>query len=104
MKTVKQRNIVDREMKLAIGNELQTLFYPIVSATKQAAEETMKERAPMKKTLTDIDGALAAQREHVSKPPPSLSKAVDHTYGFYKTDGRLWMGSIAVRLDPERKL
>ena len=28
MKTVKQRNMVNREMKLAIGDELQTLFHP----------------------------------------------------------------------------
>ena len=56
MKTVKQRNMVNREMKLAIGDELQTLFHPIVNAIKQAAEETRKELAPMKKTLTDIDG------------------------------------------------
>ena len=43
MKTVKQRNMVNREMKLAIGDELQTLFHPIVNATKQAAEESGKE-------------------------------------------------------------
>ena len=61
MKTAKQRNMVNREMKLAIGDELQTLFHPIVNATKQAAEETRNELAPMKKTLTDIDGALTAQ-------------------------------------------
>ena len=42
MKTVKQRNMVNREMKLAIGDGLQTLFHPIVNATKQAAEETKK--------------------------------------------------------------
>ena len=42
MKTVKQRNMMKREMKLAIGDELQTLFHPIVNATKQAAEETRK--------------------------------------------------------------
>ena len=64
MKTVKQRNMLNREMKLAIGDELQTLFHPIVNATKQAAEKTRKELAPMKKTLTDIDGTLIAQ--HVS--------------------------------------
>ena len=52
MKTVKQRNMANRELKL------QTLFHPIVNATKQAAEETRKELEPMKKTLTDIDGAL----------------------------------------------
>ena len=62
MKTVKQHNTVNRDVKLAIGDELQTLFHPIVDATKQAAVETRKELAPMKKTLTDIDGALAAQR------------------------------------------
>ena len=47
MKTVKQRNMVNREMKLAIGNGLQTLFHPIVNATKQAAEEARKELASM---------------------------------------------------------
>ena len=55
-KTVKQRNMVNREIKLAIGDELQTLFHPIVNATKQAAEETRKEQTPMTKTLTDIEG------------------------------------------------
>ena len=40
MKTVKQRNMVNREMKLVIGDELQTLSHPIVNATKQAVEET----------------------------------------------------------------
>ena len=46
IKTVKQRNMVNREMKLTIGDELQTLFHPIVNATKQAAEESRKELAP----------------------------------------------------------
>ena len=50
MKTVKQRNMVNWEMKLAIGDELHTLFHSIVNATIQAAEETRKELAPMKKT------------------------------------------------------
>ena len=55
MKTVKQCNMVNREMKLAIEDELQTLFHPIVNATKQAAEETKKELKPMKKKWTDVD-------------------------------------------------
>ena len=54
--------MVNREMKQAIGAELQTLLHPIVNPTKQVAEEIRKELAPMKKTLTDIDGALTAQR------------------------------------------
>ena len=32
-KTVRRRNMVNSEMKLAIGEELQTLFHLIVSAT-----------------------------------------------------------------------
>ena len=58
MKTVKQRNMANRKLKLAIGDELQTLFHSIVNATKQAAEETRKELEPMKKTLAVIDRAL----------------------------------------------
>ena len=34
METVKQRNMENREMKLAIGDELPTLIHPIVNATK----------------------------------------------------------------------
>ena len=49
MKTVKQRNMANRELKLAIGDELQTLLHPIVIATKQAAEETTKELVPRRK-------------------------------------------------------
>ena len=92
MKTVKQRNMVNREMKLAIGDELQTLFHPIVNATKQAAEETREELAPMKRTLTDIGGALTAQR--VDTRPP-LSKNADTTFGLYqRQDGQLGIGSL----------
>ena len=104
MKTVKQRNMANRELKVAIGDELQTLFHPIVNGTKQAGEETRKELEPMKKTLTDIDGALTAQREHVAKPEPSLSKAVVNTYGFYEKNGRLWMEIKAVQLNVKGKI
>ena len=70
MKTVKQRNMVTREIKRVIGDELQTLFHPIANATKPAAEETRKELAPMKKALMDIVVALVAPRaEAPSKPP-----------------------------------
>ena len=64
-------------MKLPIGDEPQIIFYPIVNATKQAAEETRKELAPVKKTLTDIDGALTAQRTTDGRP--SLNKNADTT-------------------------
>ena len=105
MKTVKQRdmeNMENREMKLAIGDELQTLFHPIVNATKQAAEETRKELTPMEKTLTDIDGAFPAQHVNASQPPPSITAEI--TFGFYKKDGQLSMGNKAVRLDIKRKI
>ena len=68
MKTVKQRNMVNREMEQAIGDELQILFHPIVNATKQAAEETRKDLTPMKGTLTDIGGALTPQRATDARP------------------------------------
>ena len=69
--------MVNREMKLAIGDELQNLFHPFVNAIKQAAEETRKALAPMKKT--DIEVAFTAQRVD-ARPPPS--KTVDTTFGF----------------------
>ena len=95
MKTVKQRNMMKRELKVAIGDELQTLFHPIVNATKQAAEETRKELEPMKKTLADIDGAL---NRPVAGPGPRV-KNVDTTFGiFRRQDGQLQMGSEIVKI------
>ena len=70
--------MVNREMKLTIGDELQTLFHPIVNATKQAAEEIRKELASMKKTLTDNDGALAAQRVDGRSPLCSTTDTRPH--------------------------
>ena len=98
MKTVKQRNMVNRELKLAIGDELQTLFHPIVNATKQAAEETRKELEPMKKTLADIVGAL-------NRSAPQSSKIVDNTFGIYiRGDGKLVMGNKIVEIDENKKI
>ena len=77
MKTVKLRNMTNREMKLAIGDELQALFHPIVNATKQAAKETVNDLAAAKKALTDIDGALLDQpvaAAEVTVPPASKPK------------------------------
>ena len=101
MKTVKQRNMVNREMKLPIGDELQTLFHPIGNTTKQAAEETRKELEPMEKTLTDIGGALAAQRSTDAKPQPGNT---DATFGlFQRQDGQLGMGNKVSRLGANGK-
>ena len=102
MKTVKQRNMANRELKLAIGDELQTLFHPIVNATEQ---ETRKECEPMKKTLADIDELLAAQRgpplgESKSASKPRAYNQSDKTFGLYKTkDGHLAMGDKKVKVD-----
>ena len=79
MKTVKQRNMMNREMKLSIGDELQTIFHPIVNATKQAAEETKKGLAPMR----NIDGALAAQGVDAPSKTP-LNKNTDTTFGIHR--------------------
>ena len=43
-------HVTVKEMKLAIGDEQQTLFHPIVNVTKQAAKETRKELAPSKQS------------------------------------------------------
>ena len=89
MKTVKQRNMANQELKLAIGDELQILFHPIVNATKQVAEETRKELEPMK-TLTDIDGAL-------NRSAQQPGRNVDNTFGIYmRRDGQLAMGNKIV--------
>ena len=42
MKTAKQRNMVNREMKLAIGDGLQTIFHPIVNATNKRVKRLGK--------------------------------------------------------------
>ena len=98
METVRRRNMVNRELKLAIGEELQTLFHPIVSATKQTAEKTTGELVPVKKALEDIDGALKAQQRHTTPPPSSTQK--DHTFGIHATgDGRYAMGSSIVHIE-----
>ena len=106
MQTVKQRNMMKREMKLAFGDELQTLFHPIVNATKQAAEETRKELEPMKKKLADIDGALKASIDGALKPVAVLqpSTNVDNTFGIYgRKDGQLQMGSGMVEIDEHER-
>ena len=101
MKTVKQRNMANRELELAIGDELQTLFHPIVDATEQAAEKTRKELEPMKKTLTDIDGALTAQRVD-AKPQPS--KNVVTTFSVYRRqDGQLDMRNKVVQFNGNKR-
>ena len=99
MKTVQQRNMANRELNLAIGDELQTLFHSIVNATKQAAEETRKELEPMKKTLTGIDRALAAKR--VAHSPPQDK---DITFDIYSGgDGKLVMGNKVVQIIKNKK-
>ena len=90
--------MVNGEMKLAIGKELQTLFHPIVSATKQAAEKTAEELVPVKKALEDIDGALKAQQRHTTPPPSPTQK--DLTFGIHATgDGRHAMGNSIVHIE-----
>ena len=106
MKTVKQRNMMKREMKLAIGDELQTLFHPIVNATKKAAEETRKELEAMKNKLSDIDEALKASMYGTLKPVASQQpgKNLDTTFGIYRRkDGQLQMGNKIVEIDEHDK-
>ena len=85
---VKAMKTAQREMKLAIGEELETLFHPIVSETKQAAEKTVEELAPVRKALEDIDGTLKAQQRTIARPPPPSSPSPsqkDLTFGTHAT-------------------
>ena len=103
MKTVRRRNMVNREMKLAIGEELQTLIHPIVSATKRDAEKmTVEELAPVKKAIENIDGTLKSQRRTIVRPPPSPPSPPqkDLTFGIHVTgDGRNAMGNSIVHIE-----
>ena len=100
MKTVRRGNMVNREMKLAIGGgELPTLFHPIVSATKHAAEKTEEDSVPVKEALEDIDGALKAHQQRTIPPPPSPPQK-DLTIGIHATgDGRYAMGNSIVYIE-----
>ena len=102
MKTVRWRNMVNREMKLAFGEELQTLFHPIVSATKQAAEKTAEELVPVKKS-ENIDGTLKAQQRTIARPPPpspSSPPQKDLTFGIHATGGgRNAVGNSIVHIE-----
>ena len=54
----------------------------------------------MKKTLTDIDGALAAQRAADAPFKPRPDKNVDATFGIHqKQGGQLSMGNKVVQFD-----
>ena len=101
MKIVRQHNMVNREMNLAIGEELQTLFHPIVSATRQAAEKTAEELVPVKKALEDIDGALKAQQQRTTpSPSPPSPPQKDLRFGIHATgDGRYAMGNSIVHIE-----
>ena len=102
MKTVRRRNMVNREAKLVIGEELQTLFHPIVSATKQAGEQTVKGVTAVKEALADIDDAFTAQQ--VMRPLPiPLPPQKDLTFCvFQRADGRLGMGNKVVHIEDNR--
>ena len=70
-----------REMKLAIGDDMKILFKPIVDATKETAEEVREELAPMKGTLIDI--ALNRAAGAPKQPGPRV-KNVNNTFGIYR--------------------
>ena len=104
-----------RERKLTFGEELQTLFHPIASATKQAAEKTAEEKtteelAPVNKVLENIDGTLNPQRRAIVIPPPPppppppssppSPPQKDLTSGIHATgDGRNAMGNSIVHIE-----
>ena len=80
--------MVNQEMKLVIGDVNYKLF-SIQLSMRLNKQLKRKELAPMKKTLMDIDGALAAQLVD-ARPRPD--KNADATFGlFQRLDGQLGM-------------
>ena len=85
MQTVRKRNMHTHEEKLAIGEELNTLFKPVVQATEKAASENKKEMEELRGALNPID--FAATRRKV--------KNIDKTFGPYWTEtGKQRFGGV----------
>ena len=56
----------------------------------------------MKQTLTDIDGALSAQRVDAK---PQLNISADTTFGIYtRQEGQLAMGNKIVQINRNKKI
>ena len=75
--------------------------------SKQAAEKTRKELEPMKKKLSDINGALKASIDGALKPVAALQlgKNLDTTFGIYRRkDGQLQMGNKIVEVDENQRV
>ena len=80
MKMVRKWNIQTREIKLAIGEELQTLFQPIVKVTEKAAEGNKKELESLRMAIARKPTAAVGPR----------TKNVDRTFGpWIGEDGQL---------------
>ena len=80
MQTLRKRNMHTREEKLAIGEELDTLFKPVVQATEKAASENKKEMGELRGVLNPIDFAATRPSWRVR------TKNDDKTFGPYWTD------------------
>ena len=65
MHTVRKRNMHTREEKLAIGEELNTLFKPVVQATEKAASENKKEMEELRGALKPTDFAVTRPSRRV---------------------------------------
>ena len=89
MQTVRKRNMHTREEKLAIGEELDSLFKPVVQATEKAASENKKE-------MEELRGAL----NPVVSRPIRWIKHDDKTFRPYWTEtGKLHLGVSDIKQD-----
>ena len=87
MQTVRKRNMHTREEKLAIGEELDTLFKPVIQATEKAASENKKEMEELRGALNPVDFAATRPSRRVRTTND------DKTFGPYWTDtGKLRLG------------
>ena len=94
MKTVRKRNLHTREEKLTIGEELNTLFKPVVQATEKAASEKKKE-------MEELRGALEKNADFAVTRPRKAgarTKYDDKTFGPYWTKtGKLHLGVSEIK-------
>ena len=92
MQTVRKRNMRTREEKLVIGEELDTLFKPVVQATEKAASENKKEMEELRGALNPIDFAATRPSRRVR------TKNDDKAFGPYWTDtGELRLGMSDIK-------
>ena len=101
MTNIKYMSSIHIHTRDLVQHQAECVVVPI-ACDSSISKIQRKERASMRKTLTDIDGALTAQRAADAGPRPG--KDTNTTFGlFQKQVGQLGMGIKVVRLGGKLK-